>query len=225
MLNYTYEEVHRMIRSISDKIKADYDPEVIIAIGGGGLVPARILRTYLNIPILVVSTVAYSRDKLLDKIVCTQWVYDNLAGKRVLLVDEVDDSGTTIKFCLDKLISENLADRIAIFTINCKNKKKHYSLGDYPDPPTYFCCQEIDDVWVNYPWDQEQERDSSSTPTGTMSIDPVIDETAVLDTLVIDQPIFKVTHTKGFISGMCLGMLSTGLWYMVKLYLFTKRSS
>ena len=36
-----------------------FNPDVIIAIGGGGFIPARILRTHIKVPILAVSVELY----------------------------------------------------------------------------------------------------------------------------------------------------------------------
>ena len=42
----SYEEIHHTIRALSRKIKDDgFDPDVIVAIGTGGFIPARILKT------------------------------------------------------------------------------------------------------------------------------------------------------------------------------------
>lgn len=37
----TYEEVHLHIAAAAETIKQDFDPDVILAVAGGGLIPSR----------------------------------------------------------------------------------------------------------------------------------------------------------------------------------------
>ena len=48
-INIKYEDIHKLVHNLSKKIKEKYSPDVIIAINGGGLIPSRILRTFINI--------------------------------------------------------------------------------------------------------------------------------------------------------------------------------
>jgi hypoxanthine phosphoribosyltransferase len=99
----------------------------MIAIGGGGYVPARILRSFLkqpgspNIPIQAIGLSLYESLPTADeadaeveaigtKVTRTQWLdlsalgeMDNLVGKRVLIVDEVDDTRTTLEYAVKEL--------------------------------------------------------------------------------------------------------------------------
>lgn len=97
----------------------------MIAIGGGGYVPARILRSFLkqpgstNIPIQAIGLSLYetlpnSTDHAVEeartKVTRTQWLdlttlgeMENLVGKRVLIVDEVDDTRTTLEYAVKEL--------------------------------------------------------------------------------------------------------------------------
>ena len=111
----------------------------MIAIGGGGYVPARILRSFLkqpgspNIPIQAIGLSLYEElpvaaaedpsnadananaspgtvDKIGTKVTRTQWLdfsslgsMKNLVGKRILIVDEVDDTRTTLEYAVKEL--------------------------------------------------------------------------------------------------------------------------
>lgn len=102
-------------------------PQLIIAIGGGGYVPARILRSFLkqpgspNIPIQAIGLSLYEQlpvtdtdagvvDQIGTKVTRTQWLdfsslggMENLVGKRILIVDEVDDTRTTLEYAVKEL--------------------------------------------------------------------------------------------------------------------------
>ena len=75
-----------------------------------------------------------------------------LTGKRILLVDEVDDSRLTLSYCLRELLSHNPKE-IAVAVLHNKLKEKR---GQYPEQiKKVFFGQELEDQWVVYPWDAE----------------------------------------------------------------------
>jgi hypoxanthine phosphoribosyltransferase len=109
---------------------ANLKPQLMIAIGGGGYVPARILRSFLkqpgkpNIPIQAIGLSLYEElpvahaanagtgvvDQIGTKVTRTQWLdfsslggMENLVGKRILIVDEVDDTRTTLEYAIKEL--------------------------------------------------------------------------------------------------------------------------
>lgn len=155
---YTYDDVHRVLKELAGKIQASgvrYD--AMIAIGGGGFIPARILRCFLNIPIYAVSTAYYANDfgyETNSEIKKIQWLDpmpENLAGKNVLVVDEVDDSRVTLEFVLNELQKENFAE-IGVAVLHEKIKEK---VGRLPEGIRYFSGITVEDWWINYPWDAE----------------------------------------------------------------------
>jgi adenine/guanine phosphoribosyltransferase-like PRPP-binding protein len=88
-------------------------PDVIVAIGGGGFIPARMLRTELKVPILAVSLELYddTTNTINGSVKRIQWFDETsgagrelVQGKRVLIMDEVDDTRTTLKFCVEELL-------------------------------------------------------------------------------------------------------------------------
>jgi hypoxanthine phosphoribosyltransferase len=119
------EKVHKLCQEAAPKILADFKPNLMIAIGGGGYVPARILRSFLkqpgspNIPIQAIGLSLYekldnSTDNAVEapgtKVTRTQWLdftalgaMENFVGKRVLIVDEVDDTRTTLEYAVKEL--------------------------------------------------------------------------------------------------------------------------
>jgi len=73
-----------------------------------------------------------------------------LKGRRVLLIDEVDDTRTTLAYCLRELLSHEPAE-IAVAVLHCKDKTK---LDQIPPQVTrYWAGQHLEDIWVVYPWD------------------------------------------------------------------------
>lgn len=150
-----YASIHKLVKSLADRLMASgYDPDVIVAIGSGGFIPARILKTYINRPILAVGISYYGLDQKHSthpqKI---QWIDETqqqLRGKKVLLIDEVDDTRATLSYCIKELL-KNEPKEIAVLVLHNKNKPKD---AQFPEDITrYFAGKEIDDLWIKYPWD------------------------------------------------------------------------
>jgi len=94
------------------------------SIGGGGYVPARILRSFLktpgstNIPIQAIGLSLYEKlpssksgpeEQAGKKVTRTQWLdfsavkNSDLVGRNILIVDEVDDTRTTLQYAVQEL--------------------------------------------------------------------------------------------------------------------------
>lgn len=55
---FSYAQIHATVAGLVPRVK-EFKPDVIIAIGGGGFIPARMLRTQVKVPILAVSLELY----------------------------------------------------------------------------------------------------------------------------------------------------------------------
>jgi hypoxanthine phosphoribosyltransferase len=164
----SYEHIHQSVKALAGRIvSSGFDPDLIVAIGSGGFIPARILKTFIPRPILTVGISYYGADnKPAASPRAIQWidqVEQRLAGKKVLLVDEVDDSRTTLEYCLRELLLHHPA-QIAVAVLHNKKKEKKGRIPPAVGP--YFAGEEIDDKWICYPWDAqdiaEHERISRS---------------------------------------------------------------
>ena len=152
---YSYEQIHKLIETTANQIQKEYRPDYIISISGGGSIPSRILRTYLKVPILCVGLVLYSNDNTQEgKPKITQWFdtinQENIKGKKVLVVDEVDDTRKTLSCCVKELWKCGVED-IGVMVIHNKIKQKLAKLA-IPNEK-YFVCEQIEDIWINYPWE------------------------------------------------------------------------
>jgi uncharacterized protein len=152
---FTYEDIHKTSKGLADRVRASgFEPDVIVAIGSGGFIPARIMRTFLKKPILAVGIAYYDADdkpcELPRKV---QWVEEaekKLSGKNILLVDEVDDSRTTLEYCVRELLRHHPAE-IAVTVLHNKLKEKKAVMP--AEVKRYFAGRDIEDRWVCYPWD------------------------------------------------------------------------
>jgi len=163
---FTYQDIHRTVRSLSERIvAAGYESDVIVAIGSGGFIPARMLRTFINKPILAVGIAYYdAANKPTVNPRKVQWIEEaerELKGKRILLVDEVDDSRVTLEYCVRELLSHSPAS-IAVAVLHNKLKEKRGSMP--AEVALYLSGLDIEDKWVAYPWDAKDidEHDAAS---------------------------------------------------------------
>lgn len=154
-LYFSYKSIHKTVALMAANIeKAGYKPDVIVAIGTGGFIPARILKTFINKPVFTVGLKFYDdNNQPIDRPQKIQWIDEvekKLIGKSILLVDEIDDTRTTLAYCLRELLRYNPRE-IAVAVLHMKIKPKRDS---FPEGiKHYFVGKEIEDKWTYYPWD------------------------------------------------------------------------
>ena len=176
--------MHKLCKEAGPRILDECKPHLMIAIGGGGYVPARILRSFLktpgspNIPIQAIGLSLYESlgtdtevEKPGTKVTRTQWLdlssleMANLIGKNILIVDEVDDTRTTLEYAvkeLEKDVAEAAKQtgrgaettQFSIFVLHNKDKTKKGKLPqDMMDEGRYIAAVTVGDAWINYPWE------------------------------------------------------------------------
>ena len=99
---YSYSEFLKDIKILSKEIK-EFKPEAILAIARGGLTLGHFLSVSLDIrDIYTINSIYYNKDKKLDNIKIFN--IPNLKDyKKVIIVDEIVDSGKTVDEVLKKL--------------------------------------------------------------------------------------------------------------------------
>lgn len=176
----SYNNIHQLCQQASETIK-EFNPDLIIAIGGGGFIPARMLRTFVrkpgqpNIRIYAVILSLYEEVAGADietvgtEVVRTQWIdYEqsgiDLVGKNVLIIDEVDDTRTTLHYAVSELkkdVAEQAkakgadpnSTKFGIFVLHDKDKKKKAELPKEIMDKYYFAARTVPDSWIAYPWE------------------------------------------------------------------------
>lgn len=166
---FTYQDIHKTAKDMSRRVtESGFVPDVIVAIGTGGFIPARMMRTYLGMPILAVGVAYYdANDKPMDFPRKVQWIEEaerQLAGRKILLVDEVDDSRVTLEYCIRELMSHNPSE-IAVAVLHNKRKEKRGSIPT--EVRNYIAGEDLDDIWVVYPWDATDIDEHDALAAGT----------------------------------------------------------
>ena len=158
-----YNTILNDIEKLAFKInnsKIKYD--AILAISGGGLFPARLLRNYLNIPIYSINIKFYNENnKKTNEPKILQWLGPNekkqLENKNILVVDDLDDTrGTILKVLyLLKLDKDILFKNLGFCVLYNKLKDK---AGEIPFFCEYIYLKDIQDDWIVFPWEFEKKQ-------------------------------------------------------------------
>ncbi|KAJ7245158.1 PRTase-like protein [Mycena haematopus] len=178
----TYNDIHNLIRKSTPEL-AKYNPDLLVAIGGGGFFPARVMRTFLReatehkaLQIQAIGLSLYepvegtSAEQIGQEVIRTQWLGPDsgklLLGRRNLIVDEVDDTRKTLHYALfelqkdveEELLKHPESERAALreatkFGIFVVHNKNKAKLADLPPETPYFAGATVEDVWLDYPWE------------------------------------------------------------------------
>jgi hypoxanthine phosphoribosyltransferase len=151
---FTFDHIHNVIRKSAQDIRRDnFKPDYILAIASGGLIPARIMKTFIDAPIISITVSSYddSKQECTNRIKKEQWIDGvSITGKKILVVDDIDDSRATIEYCLSELLIQNPSE-IAMFVLHNKKREKK---GKYPEQiQKIYMGEEVDDHWIHYPWE------------------------------------------------------------------------
>jgi hypothetical protein len=139
-------KVDEAIWTMCDAIKRDYDFDVIVGISRGGLVPAvRISHIFDDKRLLLVEAKYYKDIGIRDDRpkITMHLKGEDISGKRILLVDDVADTGETliaIKEYIEGLSPKEL--RVAVIASKSISQVK----PDY----TVFNT----DRWIIFPWEK-----------------------------------------------------------------------
>ena len=154
---FKYEDIHREAGNLYNVISnSGYSPDVIIAIGTGGFIPARILKSFFKKQIICVTIGYYDEnDKLQDKTNKIQWIqkgsdeHKMIKNKKILIIDELDDTRSSLQYVTNELL-EYEPSEIAVGVLHNKIKEKK---GVLDKRIKYFCSKQIADKWIIYPWE------------------------------------------------------------------------
>lgn len=141
----SWDDLDEMVGNLAAKVGADYD--VVLAITRGALVPAGMLAYRLGLRNILVAAVAYYDDtgQPAEQPTFFQFPADPLVhGQRVLVVDEVWDTGTTIAAVVERV---RLAGGGHVTTGVLHYKPERSKVDIVPDH--YVVAT---DAWVVYPF-------------------------------------------------------------------------
>jgi len=148
MKKLSWEQIEEVVDELAGKIKASgFQPDYIIGITMGGLIPLYLIAKRLDIDnVLTVSASSYEKDKQ-KELEITYLPEIDLRGKKVLLVDDIADTGVSLKGVSEAIINKyGLSElKTATLAVN-KDRCKFY--------PDFYAAVEQGE-WLVFPWEKE----------------------------------------------------------------------
>jgi len=144
-----WDDVVYWSRELAKKIvESEYQPDVVVAIARGGVAPARLLCDYLGVLDLLTIKVEHWVDtagRLLEDAVVKYPFTADLSDSKVLLVDDICDTGRSIVVSKDYLLKHNKPKELRVATMQ-------YIKPVAQITPDYYVEEVVDWVWYLYPW-------------------------------------------------------------------------
>jgi hypoxanthine phosphoribosyltransferase len=142
ILRISWEATVEYVEQLAGKV--DFAPDMIVGLSRGGLVPARIMSDVLGVDDVGIVGMRFYKgmSRAGEFPVITQELTSDLSGKRILLVDDVADSGRSLMVAKDYLRRKGAA-AIKVATIHYKPNSQF--------KPDYFVM--TTSSWIAYPWE------------------------------------------------------------------------
>jgi hypothetical protein len=144
----TWEKIYELLLNLASKVRSsNFKPDVIVGISRGGWPPARIMSDLLENPELanVKAEFYLGVAKAKGEPVITQPVSVSVQGKKVLIVDDVADTGKSLRLVREHLQQRGATD-VKIATI-------YYKPWSIVKPDWY---ERETSRWVVFPWERKE---------------------------------------------------------------------
>jgi len=127
----------------------NYIPDVIIGLSRGGVIPARILSDILNnLNLYFIDVKLYDGTNKRDcAVIRSDFELSEIKDKKVIIVDDIYDSGTTIKSVVSHLKSKEFND-ISTATLYAREGLEEY--------PNYYSKIVKRKDWIVFPWEKNE---------------------------------------------------------------------
>lgn len=142
----SWDYIYLLLIELGDMVKkSGFKPDVIVGIARGGWPPARVLSDFLDNPNIANVRVEFYLDihKTIKEPVITQPISVTVKGKKILLADDVADSGKSLKLVYDRLV-ERGASEIKVATL-------YYKPWSTFKPDFY---SRETEAWIIFPWER-----------------------------------------------------------------------
>ena len=157
---YTWQDVEQQTQEILRQIQLDsWQPDYVVGLTRGGLVPANLISQYLEVPM---ETLKVSLRDDRNRPESNLWMAeDAFEGKRILVVDDINDTGATLNWIKQDWQESCLSEsdrwfkiwgdtvRVAVLVDNEASNSVinvSYSAVDLNKAD--------EDVWVIFPWEE-----------------------------------------------------------------------
>ena len=142
---YSWKQFDKDVKNLVRRIKyAKYRPKTIVALARGGLTLGVKLSHWLQTPLMIVSCKSYNEQDKQTNTVLLNSSYTVPLRSPILLIDEIADTGHTLKVVKDHF--ESLGVEVKTATLSYK---KHSIIR-----PDWYMKQIKNETWIVYPWEE-----------------------------------------------------------------------
>ena len=139
----SYEYVSFIVDLLEQRVGRDYD--FIVGVGRGGLIPATMLAYKLKKTVRAIGIKTYDNMTQADNYMLYQSIdVDKSKPTKVLVVDDICDTGNTLKIIQDMFNDYDHLD-LEFASLFTKDKSSH--LVDY------YGLSVADSIWLDFPWE------------------------------------------------------------------------
>lgn len=137
---------YALCRRLAEGIRrSGYRPEAMVAIGRGGWMPGRVLSDLLDLMNLTSFKVEHYRGAHRESLARVRYpLAADVSGLRVLLVDDVSDSGDTFRVALEHLRARSQPAEVRTAVL-------HHKVVSAFEPDLY-AARVVKWRWIIYPW-------------------------------------------------------------------------
>jgi len=126
-------------------LKDNYAPSAIIGLLRGGVVPSRILADYFGIVLDFFALDVKMYDKIgvrkEEPIIRYTFKRKDVEGKKILVIDDIWDSGMTMKAVMDHFEGKDIVTATLLWRENAIKK------------PNYYAEVVKENIWTIFPWE------------------------------------------------------------------------
>ncbi|WP_069807166.1 phosphoribosyltransferase [Vulcanisaeta thermophila] len=149
----SWDEITEWSRALAMKIReSGWRPDIIVAIARGGYAPARLLCDYLGVMDLVSLQVVHwpSTAQVAERAYIKYALSVDLSGKRVLVVDDIVDTGDSIQLAKDYIERNNKGAEVRTAALQWISTVAKFK-------PDYWAIEVRDWAWFVYPWNTTED--------------------------------------------------------------------
>jgi len=143
----SWQDIEQLSLTVCYKILDDgYKPESLIGLLRGGVVPARIFSDFFDILLefYALDVKLYNAIGIKNSEARIKPFNGNVKGKKILIVDDIWDSGMTMNAVLNHFQGEDIVTSTLLW------KKSS------PTKPNYYAEVVKDNEWIVFPWEKRE---------------------------------------------------------------------
>jgi len=153
----TWRDVEHHVQEILRQMQRDsWMPDYVVGLTRGGLVPANMISQYLDVPM---ETLKVKLRDHADTESNSQIAHDAFINKRILIVDDINDTGATLNWIKKDWMKDEpetgrwnavWGGNVRVATLYDNESSKSELTVDY----TAVTINKADeDVWIDFPWE------------------------------------------------------------------------